>query len=194
LSISSGNSQKAPVASPLPLPLNVKVKDAAGNGLAGIQVSFSDGGAGGTLSSPTATTNSSGIASTSYTTGTKSGVADITASVTALTPVVFKETVLPGPAAALGIYSGNNQTVKHGAVAAKQLEVIVADQYGNPEPGISVSFGDGGAGGSFSSNPAATSTKGIAETHYTAPPTAGTVTVTASSAGLSSVLFTVNVD
>jgi hypothetical protein len=194
LSISSGNSQKAPVTSPFPLPLNVKVKDAAGNGVAGIQVSFSDGGAGGTLSSPTATTNSSGIASTSYTTGTKSGVADITASVTPLTPVVFKETVLAGPAAALGIYSGNNQTVKHGAVAAKQLEVIVADQYGNPASGISVSFDDGGAGGSFSSDPAATSSKGIAETHYTSPPTAGTVTVTASSAGLSSVLFTVNVD
>ena len=194
LSINSGNSQKAPVASPLPLPLQVKVKDAAGNGVGGIQVSFSDGGAGGTLSSPTATTNSSGIASTSYNTGTKSGAVSITASVSGLTSVVFKETVLAGPAAALNIYSGNNQTVKHGTAAPKQLQVIVADQYGNPASGISVSFVDGGAGGSFSTDPVATNPQGIAGTKYTAPLTTGTVTVTASATGLSSVLFTVNVN
>ena len=85
LSINSGNWQKAPVTTPLPLPLKIKVKDAAGNGVAGIQVSFSDGGAGGTLSSPTATTDASGFASTSYTTGTKSGAVSITASVSGLT-------------------------------------------------------------------------------------------------------------
>jgi len=84
------------MTSPSPLPLEVGVKDAKGNGISGILASFSDGGAGGTLSSPTATTDSSGFASTSYTTGTKSGTVAITASVAGLTPVVFKGTV-PGP-------------------------------------------------------------------------------------------------
>lgn len=194
LSIVSGNSQRAPVTSLLPLPLKVKVKDPAGNGVSGILVSFSDGGVGGTLSSPTATTDSSGYASTSYTTGTKSGVVSITVSVSGLTPVVFKETVLTGPAAALNIYSGNNQTVKAGNVAPKLLQVIVNDQYGNPLPGISVAFDDGGAGGSFSADPVATNSKGIAGTRYTTPTKTGPVTVTASAAGLAPVLFTVNVD
>jgi len=194
LQVSSGNGQKEPVTTPLPLTLSVKAKDAAGNGVAGIQVSFSDGGAGGTLSSPTATTNSSGVASTTYTTGTKSGAIEITASSSGLTSVVFKETVLAGPPAALNIDSGNNQTVKPGTAAPKELEVMIQDQYGNPASHISVSYSDGGAGGSFSANPVSTNTKGIAGTRYTTPPTPGTVTVTASAAGLPPVSFTVNVN
>ena len=194
LSISSGSSQKQPVKTPLPLPLTARVKDTAGNGLAGIKVSFSDGGAGGTLSSPTATTNATGYASTSYTTGTKSGAVNITASVTGLTPVVFKETVLAGPASALKIYSGNNQSVKQGAATPAQLQVMVTDQFGNPVPNISVIFDDGGAGGSFFFDPVVTSSKGIAGTRYTAPFTSGPVTVTASASGLTSVEFTVNVN
>jgi Bacterial Ig-like domain (group 1)/Invasin, domain 3 len=192
--INSGSSQKAPVASLLPLPLKVRVKDAAGNGVAGILVSFSDAGAGGTLSSPTATTDSSGFASTSYTTGKKSGVVAITASVAGLTPVIFKETVLAGPAASLSLYSGNNQTVKAGTATTKLLQVIVKDQYGNPVAGISVSFNDGDSGGSFLPDPVATSSSGIAGTRFTAPTEIGAVNVTASSAGLGSVLLTVNVN
>jgi hypothetical protein len=193
-SISSGNSQKAPVTSMLPLPLKVRVKDAKGNGVSGILVSFSDGGAGGTLSSSTATTDSSGFAGTSYTTGTKSGAVAITASVAGLTPVVFKETALAGQGSVLNIYSGDNQTVKAGDPTPKLLQVIVEDQYGNPAPETSVTFGDSGTGGSFSADPVATNAKGIAGTRYTTPLTAGTVTITASAVDISSISFMVNVD
>jgi hypothetical protein len=157
-------------------------------------VTFDDGGAGGSFSSSTATTDSSGIASTSYTTGSKSGATRITASASGATPAVFKETVLPGPAVSLKILSGNNQTVKAGAAAPKLLQVIVADQYGNPVSGISVTFADGDAGGSFAPDPVLTNAKGIAGTRYTTPGKVGPVTVTASSTGLGSVTFTVNVD
>jgi hypothetical protein len=94
----------------------------------------------------------------------------------------------------LSIYSGNNQTVKAGQATGKLLQVLVADQYGNPVPSISVTYGDGGAGGSFSPDPAVTSSTGIAGSLYTAPLTTGTVTVTGSVPGLTSVLFTVIVD
>jgi hypothetical protein len=194
LSISSGNSQKAPVMSLFPLPLNVKVKDSAGNGLVGIQVSFSDGGVGGSFSSPTATTNSSGIASTVYTTGPKSGATQITASVSGLTLVAFKETVVAGAAAALNLYSGNNQTVKPGVAAPKLLDVVVTDQYGNLVSQAPVTFSDGGAGGSFSVDPVLSSSAGIAGARYTAPLTAGPVTITASAISVGSVSFTVTVN
>jgi hypothetical protein len=194
LSISSGNSQKVQVMSQLPLPLNVKVKDSAGNGLAGIHVSFSDGGIGGSFSSPTPTTNSSGIASTVYTAGPKSGATQITASVTGLTPVVFKESVVAGAPAALNLYSGNNQTVKHGTATSKLLDVVVTDQYGNLVSQAPVTFNDGGAGGSFSVDPALTSSAGIAGTRYTAPLIPSPVTITASENGVGSVKFTLNVD
>jgi len=118
----------------------------------------------------------------------------ITASVTGLTPVVFHEIVLAGPAAALNIYSGNNQTVKAGTATPNLLKVIVEDRYGNPLNGISATFSDGGTGGSFSPDPVATNAQGIAGTRYTAPLTAGTVSVTASAAGLGPVFFSVNVD
>jgi adhesin/invasin len=172
----------------------VKAKDSKGNGVGGVVISFDDGGAGGSFSAVTATTDASGFASTSYTTGIKSGAISINATATGLTPAVFKETVLPGPAVSLAINSGNNQTVKAGAVAPKQLQVIVKDQYGNPVSGISVNFTDGGAGGSLSPNPVLTNPKGLAGTHYTTPAQVGPVTVTASAAGLGSVVFTVNID
>jgi protocatechuate 3,4-dioxygenase beta subunit len=192
MSIASGNLQKEPVASLLPLPLKVRIKDAKGNAISGISVSFSDAGAGGTLSTPTATTGSSGYASTSYTTGTKSGVVSITASAAGLSSV-FKETVVARSPSSPSIYSGNMQTVKAGFPTSKLLQVNVTDQYGNPLPGISVSFNDGGAGGSFSANPVVTSPAGIAGPRYTAPATPGTVTVTASVPGAGSVAFTVKV-
>jgi len=194
LSIISGNSQKAPVMSPLPLPLNVKVKDSAGNGLAGIQVNFSDGGVGGSFSLPTATTSSSGYATTTYTTGPTSGATPITAAVSGLTQAAFKETVQAGPAVALNLSSGNNQTVKPGATTSKVLSVVVTDQYGNLVAQSPVTFSDGGAGGSFSVNPALSSAAGIAGARYTAPLTAaGPVAITASENGVGSVSFTVNV-
>lgn len=101
---------------------------------------------------------------------------------------------MPGPAVALNVLSGNNQTVKAGQATAKLLQVIGDDQYGNPVSAISVTFADGGAGGSFAPDPVVTNAKGIAGTRYTAPANPGTVTVTASAAGLGSVNFTVNVD
>ena len=193
LSISSGNLQKEPVASLLPVPLKVKIKDVKGNGISGMSVSFSDAGVGGALSTPTTTTDSSGYASTSYTTGIRSGVVSITAAAAGLSSVL-KETVLAGPPSSPTIYSGNMQTVKAGFPASKLSQVKVADQYGNPVPGISVSFDDGGVGGSFSSNPVVTNPAGIAGPRYTAPPTPGTVTVTASVPGAGSVAFTLKVN
>ena len=193
ISIASGNSQKGAVATPLPQALGVKVKDASGNALAGIQVSFSDGGAGGTLSPATAITNSAGIATTSYTTGIRPMSVGITASVANLNPAAFKETVLPGPAASVSVYAGNNQSVRAGAYVAKQLQVLVQDQYGNATPKISVTYNDNGAGGTLSPAAAPTNPQGIAKTRYKAPPVAGTVTVTATIPGLSPAVFTVNV-
>jgi Bacterial Ig-like domain (group 1) len=194
MTIRGGNEQSAQVVSPLPSPLTLEVKDAKGNEVPGVSIAFSDGGAGGTFSPATAITNSTGLATTSYTTGTKSGTADITASTTGVKSAVFKESVLAGPPASTAIYSGNNQTVKAGEKMADRLKVIVEDQYANPVSGVSVTYNDGGAGGSFSSSPTTTSSAGIAETFYTAPNQTGTVTVTASAPGLAPVLFTVNVD
>jgi hypothetical protein len=193
MTVASGNNQSAAVATKLGAPLQVRIEDASGNLVSGVSVAFTDGGAGGSFSPATAVTDATGIATTSYTTGTKSGAVTITASGAGLS-ATFKATVKAGAPTSLKIYAGNNQTVKAGATAAKQLQVLVGDKYGNPVSGISVSFGDGGAGGSFSVDPVATTTQGIAATKYTAPTHTGTVTVTASASGLTSASFTITVD
>lgn len=194
VAISGGNNQSAPVNTSLKTPLKVRVKDAQGKGLSGVNVAFADGGAGGTLSSATATTDSNGFASVSYATGTKSGPINVTASVTGVAPAIFKETVLAGPAASVTIYGGDGQTVKAGKTAAKQLQVLVEDRYSNLVKGAQVTYSDGGVGGSFAPNPAISNGKGIAGSRYTAPLQTGTVTVTVSSPGAAAVQFTVNVD
>ncbi len=192
--ISSGNNQSAPVASRPKSPLVVKVKDANGNPVGGVNVSFTDNGAGGALSPATAVTDSNGYASTTYTTGTKAGAVSVTASVTGINPVSFKVNVLAGPPASMIIYAGNNQTVQAGKSTPKELQVLVEDQFANLVKGAQVSYTDNGAGGSFSPNPASTSAKGIAGSRYTAPPQTGRVTVTAACPGTTSVQFTVKVD
>ena len=193
ISITLGNGQSAQVTTTFTKPLTVKVKDSFGYGVPGVLVTFSDGGVGGILSPASATTNSKGFASTSYAAGTKSGTVTITASVSGLTPVVFKENVLAGPAVSLAPYSGNNQTVAPGTATAKLLQVILEDQYGNPVKGVAVTYSDGGAGGSFSVDPATTGVQGIAGTRYTAPQQTGVVTIPASASGLTPVNFTVTV-
>ena len=194
LVISAGNNQSAPVQSKLNTPLKVRVKDTQGNGVPGVSVAFSDGGAGGTLSPATVISDSLGYASTVYTTGSKAGSINITATVTGIPSVSFNATVTAGPPASMAIYAGNNQTVKAGKSTAKQLQVLIEDQFANVVKGVQVTYGDGGAGGSFAPNPASTTGQGIAGSRYTALAQAGTVTVTASSPGVTSVLFTVNVD
>jgi len=92
----SGNQQTAPVSSPLPAPLVVLVLDAYGNAVPGVAVNFTDGGEGGSFSSSTATTNSSGKASVTYTTPANPETLTITASVIGIKiPVKFSETVKP---------------------------------------------------------------------------------------------------
>jgi adhesin/invasin len=94
VTILSGNNQSAKSNTLLPKSLSVSVKDQYGNAVAGVTVSFTDNGAGGTLSSATAITNASGQASVQYTTPPQSGPVTINGTVTGLTPVVFNETVL----------------------------------------------------------------------------------------------------
>jgi hypothetical protein len=92
LSIVSGNNQTGHPNTLLPQPLKVKVTDQFMNVVAGVTVNFTDNGAGGTLA-PSVITNSSGVASVSYTTPNKTGNVTITASSTGLNSVNFTEKV-----------------------------------------------------------------------------------------------------
>jgi len=191
---SKGNLQTGPVATPLPLPLTTKAKDLYGNGVSGISISYSDGGAGGLLSSNPVTTDSAGLAPVTYTTPTVPGTVKISASATGLKSVTFSETVTAGPAAKTASTSGNGQSGPPSTQLALPLVVTVTDKYGNVVAGASVSFADGGAGGSFSSNPIVTDASGVASVKYTTASHTGKTTVKGTVSGVSpSAAFTVTV-
>jgi hypothetical protein len=183
----SGNNQSAPVTTPLPNPLVLKVEDSFGNGVAGIQVTYTDSGSGGSFSPNPATTNSTGIASVTYTTGKTAGAlhGKILASVPGLTSLIFFETVTPGPVATIAATSGTGQTTPPDSQLAKPLVAKVTDQYGNAVSGVVVTFNDGGAGGTFSPNPVSTSSSGLVSVTYTTSVNAGTVNIQAAAAGVS---------
>jgi adhesin/invasin len=178
----SGNSQTVPVNTALSQPLVVQVNDSSGNPVPGVSVVFS--APSGTITGSPATTNSSGQATANYTTGASSGSVSVTASVNKLN-VQIPVTVTGGGPATVTISGGNNQTATAGASLSQALSVLVADQYGNPVPGVSVTFSDGGAGGAFSSpNPTTTNSLGQASESYTCSRTAGPVTITATAPGV----------
>jgi len=176
----SGGKQSAQVTTTLPQPVVAKVSAQYGNGVPGVNVTFADGGAGGSFSANAVTTNSLGQASTTYTTSTKAGAVNITASTAGMNPLKIPETATAGPATTVAVIAGNNQTAAAGTVLPQALTVQVTDQYGNPVPSASVSFTDGGAGGSFSVSPVTSNNSGQASSSYTTPSNLGTVSITAS--------------
>ena len=99
--------------------------------------------------------------------------------------MVYFETVTPGPASNIAAVSGNGQSAPPNTQLAQPLVVKVTDQYGNAVSGISVTFNDGGAGGTFSPNPISTSSNAGASVNYTTSGKAGSVTIQARATGVS---------
>jgi hypothetical protein len=93
LTIVGGNNQTAPPNTQLPQPLKVRVNDQFMNVVANVTVNFSDNNANGHFSSTSAITNSSGVASVTYTTPSQTGTVNINATVSGLSPVIFTEKV-----------------------------------------------------------------------------------------------------
>lgn len=183
----NGNNQSAPVNTPLPAPVITEAEDSYGNGIPGVVVTYSDSGSGGTFSNNPVTTDSKGLASVNYTTSTTAGAlaSKIVASAPGLTPMKFSATVTAGPAANNAVSSGSGQSAPPSTTLAHPLVVKVTDRYGNAVSGVTVTFDDAGAGGTFSSTSAITNVNGLGSVTYTASATSGTGSIQASVAGLS---------
>jgi hypothetical protein len=182
----SGDGQSGAAGTALASPLVVQVNSAAGSGIAGVVVNFAVTTGSATLSTQIAVTNSSGQAQVSVTLGTTPGAVGITASATGVSPaVVFGATSTAREPAALTVISGANQTAAAGSALTDALVVKVADQYGNPVPGVTVNFSVTAGAASLSSATAATGSDGKAQVNVTLGTTPGTVTISASVTGVS---------
>ena len=185
---SGGTPQSAALGTPFAAPLQVTVRDSAGNLAANVPVSFSAPtvGASAVLSSPTAVTNSSGVASVTATANNVTGAYNVTATVGTLS-AVFSLANTTGPAASLTATGGSGQSTLVDAVFAIPLQVTVKDGSGLPVAGVTVTFSAPtvGASATFSSSTALTNSSGVASVTATANNIVGGYTVTASAGALS---------
>jgi adhesin/invasin len=184
MAIVSGNGQTATVASAVGAPMVVQIKDQNGNPLSGVHVSFNANG-GATVSNVLTTTDASGNASTSMVLGTVSGLDTVTVVAdSVVNPLYFTVTANPGPAAALVLVSGGNQTASAGTALTNGLVVQVTDQYGNPVPGATIDW-TASAGTVTTTAQSTSAPNGTFGAVLQLPANAGTVTVTATIDGTS---------
>jgi M6 family metalloprotease-like protein/uncharacterized repeat protein (TIGR01451 family) len=178
-----GTPQAALLGAAFLLPLQTTVRDAAGNPLSGVTVTFSapTTGASATLSSPTAITNASGIASITATANNTPGAYTVTAAVGALS-APFSLTNAAASPAGIAATGGTPQSTLLGTAFPSAIQATVKDSGGNLLPGVTVTFSAPPSGPSaiLSSTTAVTNAAGVASVTATANNTPGSYTVTAS--------------
>ena len=190
MQVTAGAKQTGTVGTTLPTQISVRAKNSAGKGVSGVQIAFTDNGSGGSFSPNPAATNSTGLASTSYTLPTKAiATIAVNASFGSIVAGTTEKSVA-GPPTTMAATGGNGQSGGVNTTLPKKLMVLLNDQYKNPVSGITVNFTDNGAGGTFSSTNPVTGSNGQVSVSYTTGPNTGTVTITATSSSLPPVNFT----
>src|SRR5207237_1219443 len=154
IALQAGNNQTVAAGSAVPIPPAVIVKDASGNPVALVAVTFAVTPGNGTITGPNQTTDANGIARAgswtlatpgaaqttnasgiarvgSWTLGRAAGTNTLTATSTGLngSPVTFTATGTAGAAFSMAVSAGNNQAAAVGTAVATPPAVIVQDQF-----------------------------------------------------------------
>ncbi len=165
LAVNGGNAQSGAISLALATPLSVAVTDAFGNAVAGVAVSWNVATGGGSLGNATTTTNSSGIATNSWTLGSLVGGQSVSASASGLagSPVTFSATASAGAATKLVIAS---QPVGGAAGAGIGLLATAEDASGNVVTAftgaVSITFGTNPGSGTIGGSTTVNAVAGIA--------------------------------
>jgi len=188
LQIASGDNQTAPVRSALADSLVVRVADALGNPVAGVQVQWAAVG-GGSVSPATVMTGADGLAAAQRVLGTAAGTQTAEASSAGLPTVTFTHTAIAANPTTLVLVSGDAQSGSVGAPLADSLVVRLEDDNGNGVGGKAITWVVGAGAGSVSPVTSTTSATGLAQTQWTLGASAGSKLVSAVFSGLPSVQF-----
>ena len=144
ITVVAGSPQSTQVNTAFASPLKVLVKDAGGNPLSGVTITFAapllvraERFAGGQNS---AVTDASGIATSAvFTANSTAGLYNVVAASGSLT-TSFALTNTPGAPASIAVASGSPQSAATNSAFAAPLQVIVKDAGGNPISGVVVTF------------------------------------------------------
>ncbi|MEP6688123.1 MAG: Ig-like domain-containing protein [Gemmatimonadales bacterium] len=151
----AGDAQSATVATAVPVPPAVLVRDANANPLAGIPVTFRVTAGGGRLTGATPVTGADGIATVGgWTLGQKAGANTVAATLSGLdvsgSPVTFGATATPGAVDAghSGVSASPAAITASSGSSRSTITVTARDAFDNPVPGATVTLsatGDGNA-------------------------------------------------
>lgn len=177
---SAGNNQIGPAGQPLPLALQVTVRDGAGNPLAGIPVDWIVAG-GGSVAPARSTTGSDGTATTLRTLGANAGVQATTAQVAGGVQVGFIHIAQIQGATEIAASGGaaRSDSVR----STVPFTAVVRDQNGAPVGGVVVTWSAAG-GGILSQTLDTTDAAGLTAVSFTLSPAAGRQTAQAEVTGL----------
>jgi hypothetical protein len=184
----SGQNQTGVVGTQLPAPLVFKVQDKFGNGVSGISVSYSDN-ANGTFSPNPAKTDPHGKASATYLLPSTAGLYTVTATSGSLPPATMKEKAIAGSGNVAGNIISSDKPSARPSTQLRLPVAVASDQFANSSAHVTVSFYDGGAGGTFSTNRPITGANDK-PVRPTFPPLVGAVTNTAKTAVASQAVYT----
>ena len=188
-----GDNQVGAAGSALATALEVTVKDASGNPLSGITVTFAAASGGGSVAPTSANTGADGKATTTRTLGPGAGTQTTTATVSGVTPASFSSIAQIQGAVTIAV-SGSASREDTVEATVAPLTVLVKDQNGAPVQGVIVNWS--GTAGALSQSKDTTDALGIASITWQFFGTAGTATVQAAVTGLvgSPVVFTGTID
>jgi alpha-tubulin suppressor-like RCC1 family protein len=147
---------------------SVTVKDASGNPIAGVTVDFN--ASQGTLSGARQTTNASGVATLGgWTLPTAAGQYTLAIDATAAAAVpriVMVATANPGAPQTMTAMGGDGQSALYLTMLGEPLQVRLTDKYGNPTPGVVVTWGSVSGAGTVAPLNVATDADGIVRSNY----------------------------
>lgn len=190
--VAAGDAQTDSVGATLATPYSVRVVDVNENGVAGIPVTWTVTGGGGSVTMTT-NTDASGFATAVHVLGTTAGPQTMTAALGGVSgsPLTFMSTATVGAAALAAASAGTGQTATVDQAVAVAPAVLVTDGFGNPVSGVSVTFAVTAGGGSLAGGSTSTNASGIATIgSWTLGQTAGVAnTLTATPTGITPVVF-----
>lgn len=156
----AGDAQTGAVGTQLATSLGVQVRDAGGHPIAGAAVAFTTT-SGGSLGTPSATTDATGGAASTWTLGTTAGQQLATATVGSAS-ATFTATATSTGAASVAKQSGDGQSASAGTSVSVPPAVLVKDGYDNPVANVAVTFSVGSGGGLVNGENATTDGNGVA--------------------------------
>ena len=163
----AGGGESAVVGTAVPTPPAVLIRDADGNPLPGIPVSFKVTAGGGSANGRTPVTGSDGVATVGgWTLGPQVGANTLQATLSGLTvsggPVVFSATGTPGPVSAATslVVADPAQISASTGTSRSTITITARDAFENPIPGLAVTLSATGTGNTLTQPGAPTGSDG----------------------------------